>query len=97
MRHIGRRRLSIRRGVWLNGTGDHMNIEWPRKIRRGTGSSAAPPALNIEHEIPANIGNPVDEHAEQPATSAYRWRRRLIIANIIAWILIILAVRAFFF
>jgi len=97
MRHIGPQRLSIRRGVWLNGTGDHMNIEWPRRTRRGTGSSAVPPAPNIEHEIPANVGGSIDEHAEQPAASAYQWRRRLIIANIVAWILIILAVRVFFF
>jgi hypothetical protein len=84
--------------MWLNGTGDRMNVEWSQTSRRATGGgSADPPAPNIEHEIPAIVGDQVDEHAEQPAASAYQWRRRFIIANIIAWILIGLAVRTFFF
>jgi hypothetical protein len=74
-----------------------MNIEWLRMTRPRTGGSAAPPVANIEHEISANVGERVDEDAEQPAAFAYRWRRRLTVANIIAWILIVLAVRAYFF
>jgi hypothetical protein len=53
--------------------------------------------VRIEHEISANVGERVDEDAEQPAASAYRRRRHLIVANIVAWILIVLAIRAFFF
>lgn len=74
-----------------------MNIEWPRRTKQGTSGSAAPRVTNIEHKISANIGGQLDEDAEQPAASAYHWRRRLIIANIAAWILIILAIRLFFF
>jgi hypothetical protein len=83
--------------MWLNSTGDRMNIEWLRTTRPRTGGSAGPPVPNIEHEISANVGERVDEDAEQPAASAYRRRRYLIVANIIAWILIVLAIRAFFF
>jgi hypothetical protein len=73
-----------------------MNIEWLRTTRPRTGGSAGPP-VRIEHEISANVGERVDEDAEQPAASAYRRRRHLIVANIVAWILIVLAIRAFFF
>jgi hypothetical protein len=83
--------------MWLNSTGDRMIIEWLRMTRPRTGGSAAPPVPNIEHEISVNVGECIDEDAEQPAASAYRWRRHLIVANIVAWILIVLAVRAFFF
>jgi hypothetical protein len=82
--------------MWLNSTGDRMNIEWLRTTRPRTGGSAGPP-VRIEHEISANVGERVDEDAEQPAASAYRRRRHLIVANIVAWILIVLAIRAFFF
>jgi hypothetical protein len=74
-----------------------MNIEWPRITKPKDGGSAVPRQPNIEHEIPANVSGHIEEDAEQLAVSAYRWRRRLLVINIAAWILIILAIRAIFF
>ena len=63
-------------------------------------SSAGDPVISGSsrngNAAPSNLQGRIDEDAEQDAAAGRRWRRRLMVANIVAWILIILGIRLLF-
>jgi len=73
-----------------------MPAETPEASKSSAGEPAISGASRIGNPAPSNLQQRIDEDAEQDAAAGHRWRRRLMVANIVVWILIILGIRLLF-
>jgi hypothetical protein len=76
-----------------------MPAEFPEASKGEPAISGASRVGNSAAGNPQGHSNPQghnDEDAERAAAAGRRWRRRLMVANVVAWVLIILGIRLLF-
>jgi len=70
-----------------------MPAEFPEASKSEPAISGA---SRVGNSAASNLQGHNDEDAEHAAAAGRRWRRRLMVANVVAWVLIILGIRLLF-